>query len=70
MAKNRDKLAALLGAKVVAELPDVGGGAFGLARLAHILHKHLTPSRGERPGRPTSPGGEASNSQGSQSPGS
>ena len=53
MAKNREKLAALLGAKIVGEVPDVGGGAFGMARLAHILHQRLTPSQGERPGRPT-----------------
>lgn len=53
MAKNREKLAALLGAKIVGQGPDVGGGAFGMARLAHILHQRLTPSQGERPGRPT-----------------
>src|SRR5437868_11649940 len=55
MAKNREKLAELLGAKLVGEIPDVGGGAFGMARLAHILHQRLTPSQGERPGRPTNP---------------
>ncbi|HEY7315894.1 MAG TPA: hypothetical protein VH643_41575 [Gemmataceae bacterium] len=53
MAKNREKLANLLGAKIVGEVPDVGGGAFGMARLAHFLHQRLTPSQGERPGRPT-----------------
>lgn len=53
MAKNREKLAALLGAKIVGQIPEVGGGAFGMARLAHILHQRLTPSQGERPGRPT-----------------
>jgi len=31
----------------------VGGGAFGMARLAQLLHRRLTPSQGERPGRPT-----------------
>jgi hypothetical protein len=55
MAKNREKLATLLGAKIVGEAPDVGGGAFGMARLAHFLHQRLTPSQGERPGRPTNP---------------
>jgi hypothetical protein len=55
MAKNREKLAELLGAKIVGEVPDVGGGAFGMARLAQILHQRLTPSQGERPGRPTNP---------------
>lgn len=53
MAKNRDKLARLLGAKIVGEVPDVGGGAFGMARLAQIMHARLTPSQGQRPGRPT-----------------
>jgi hypothetical protein len=55
MAKNREKLAELLGAKLVGEVPDVGGGAFGMARLAHLLHERLTPGQGERPGRPTDP---------------
>jgi hypothetical protein len=55
MAKNREKLAGLLGAKIVGQVPDVGSGAFGMARLAHILHQRLTPSQGERPGRPTNP---------------
>ena len=55
MARNRKKLAALLGAKIVGQVPDVGGGAFGMIRMAHILHERLTPSQGERPGRPTNP---------------
>ena len=55
MARNRERLAALLGAKIAGQVPDVGGGAFGMARLAHVLHRRLTPSRGERPGRPTNP---------------
>ena len=46
----------LLGAKIVGEVPEVGGGAFGMARLAHILHERLVPSQGERPGRPTDAG--------------
>ncbi len=53
MAKNRERLAALLGAKIVGQVPAVGGGAFGMARLAHLLHERLTPSQGERPGRPS-----------------
>jgi hypothetical protein len=53
MARNRLKLAKLLGAQIVGQVPDVGGGAYGMARLAHILHQRLTPSQGERPGRPT-----------------
>ncbi len=55
MAKNRDKLAELLGAKIVGPVPEVGGGAVGMARLAHFLHQRLTPSQGDRPGRPTNP---------------
>jgi hypothetical protein len=55
MAKNSEKLAELLGAKIVGEVPEVGGGSFGMARLAHILHQRLTPSQGDRPGRPTDP---------------
>lgn len=55
MATNREKLAQLLGAKIAGQTPDVGGGAFGMARLAQFLHQRLTPSQGERPGRPTNP---------------
>ena len=55
MAKNRERLAELLGAQIVGEVPDVGGGAFGMARLAHLLHQRLTPGQGDRPGRPTDP---------------
>jgi hypothetical protein len=56
MAGNAQKLAKLLGAKVVGEVPDAGGGAFGAARLARCvaeLRARLAPSRGRRPGRPT-----------------
>lgn len=56
MAKNIDKIAELMGAKVVARVPDVGGGAFGAARLAAIvvtLQSRLEPGQGKRPGRPT-----------------
>jgi hypothetical protein len=56
MAKNIDKIAAGLGAKVVGQVPDTGGGAFGAARLAHIVESmktRLVPGQGLRPGRPT-----------------
>lgn len=56
MSKNVSKLAKALGAKVVARVPETGGGAFGAARLAGIVEKlqsRLSPSRGKRPGRPT-----------------
>jgi hypothetical protein len=53
-ANNREKLADLLGAEVVGEVPDVGGGALGMARLARLLHRRLTPSQGTpRPGQRT-----------------
>src|SRR5579864_3946966 len=55
MPKNPQEFAGLFGAKIVGEVPDVGGGPFGMARLAHLMHARLTPSQGERPGRPTDP---------------
>lgn len=36
MAENVRSIAAKLGARVVARLPDTGGGAFGAARLGRI----------------------------------
>ncbi len=56
MAKDIEKIAQRLGAKVVCQVPDVGGGAFGMARLAGIiaaLQARLQPGQGQRPGRPT-----------------
>jgi len=56
VAKNVDHIANRLGAKVVAEIPEVGGGAFGAARLSRIvaeLQSRLLPATGQRPGRPT-----------------
>ena len=58
MATNVQALASRLGATVVGALPDVGGGAFGAARLAGIiaaLQTRLEPSQGLRAGRPTDP---------------
>jgi hypothetical protein len=55
MPIDPQEFAALLGAEIVGEVPDVGGGPFGMARLAHILQERLTPSQGQRPGRPTNP---------------
>lgn len=46
------KIAGKLKARTVAELPDVGGGAFGAARLAALRAK-LQPQQGVRVGRPT-----------------
>jgi hypothetical protein len=53
MDKRIARIARDTGAKHVATLPNVGGGAFGMARLAQILHARLAPSAGKRPGRPT-----------------
>jgi hypothetical protein len=56
MAKNIKELADRLGAEIVAKVPDTGGGAFGAARLAHVvdeLQSRLKPGQGLRSGRPT-----------------
>ena len=55
MAKNVNKIARKLGASVKGKVPDTGGGAFGMARLAEILTSRLQPSQGRRPGRPSDP---------------
>jgi hypothetical protein len=39
MPKDPQEFADLLGAKIVGEVPDVGGGPFGMARLAHLMHR-------------------------------
>jgi hypothetical protein len=56
MAKNTDRIADGLGAKVVGQVPEVEGGAFGAARLAKAidtLRTRLVPGEGRRPGRPS-----------------
>ncbi len=56
MARNVQKIADLLGAERKGTVPEVGGGAFGAARLGHIiasLQARLQPGQGERPGRPS-----------------
>lgn len=55
MAKNVKRIAKKLGARVVGQVPDTGGGAFGMARLAEVLSARLEPSKGIRPGRPSDP---------------
>lgn len=58
MARDIQAIAARLGAKVVGQVPDTGGGAFGAARLAaavQALQARLEPSQGIRTGRPTDP---------------
>ncbi len=34
-------------------MPDVGGGAFGMARLAAALKERLEPAPGRRPSQPS-----------------
>lgn len=56
MAKNIDRIAEQLGAKVIGQVPDAGGGAFGAARLAkniETLQARLVPGQGKRAGRPS-----------------
>ncbi|MBY0227642.1 MAG: hypothetical protein K2W96_00035 [Gemmataceae bacterium] len=59
MSERTRKIAASMGAKLVGPVPEVGGGAFEMARLARAveaLRARLVPGRGKRPGRPTDPG--------------
>ena len=56
MAKNIEEIAAGLGADIIGQVTETGGGAFGAARLARIveaMQTRLTPGQGRRPGRPT-----------------
>jgi hypothetical protein len=53
MDKRIARRAKEIGAKHAGTLPHVDGGAFGMARLARMLHARLAPSAGKRPGRPT-----------------
>ena len=55
MAKSINKIAEALGATVLGEVPETGGGAFGMSRLAAILRTRLEPGQGRRPGRPSDP---------------
>jgi len=57
MARSIKQIARAMGAEVVGQVPETGAGAFGAARLLHVLNalrERLQPSRGIRPGRPTS----------------
>jgi len=56
MARNIERIAEGLGAQVVSQVPGVGGGAFGAARLARLmesLQARLVPGQGKRAGRPS-----------------
>lgn len=52
MSKRIKQIAKRLGGKVVARLPETGGGAFGAARLV-ALRERLRPQTGVRTGRPS-----------------
>ena len=45
MPTDPQEFADLLGAKIIGEIPDVGGGPFGMARLARLMHLRLTPGQ-------------------------
>lgn len=56
MAENINRIAEKLGAKVLGQVPDTGGGAFGAARLSRnieSLQARLVPGQGKRAGRPS-----------------
>lgn len=56
MATNIEEIAGQLGAEVIGQVPETGGGAFGVARLADIvegLQTRLVPGQGKRAGRPS-----------------
>lgn len=53
--ENIQRIAELLGAKIVDKVPEVEPGIYGAARLAEILAERLEPGQGKRPGRPTNP---------------
>jgi hypothetical protein len=56
MAKNIDKLADILGARIVAQVPEFGGGAFGAYRLGAIVARmqaRFQAAQGKQNGRST-----------------
>jgi hypothetical protein len=56
MARNIKRIAERLGAEVIGQAPETGGGAFGAARLARSIESlqgRLKPGQGKRAGRPT-----------------
>jgi hypothetical protein len=56
MAKNITRIAEGLGATLVGQVPNTGGGAFGAARLARVVERlqaRLVPGQGKRAGRPS-----------------
>ncbi len=57
MPKDPKEFADLLGARIVGEVPDVGGGPFGMARLRASCTSASRPAReSDRDGRRIRPG--------------
>jgi hypothetical protein len=55
MARDIERIAEELGARMVGQVPEIGGGAFGAARLARViesLQARQVPEQGKRTGRP------------------
>ena len=66
MAKNVNTIARKLGATVKGKVPDTGGGAFRMARLAEVLTVILQPNQGRRPGRPSGPARQGAHERGNK----
>ncbi len=56
MPETIEPIAARLGAEIIGQVPDTGGGTFGAARLGKSienLRARLVPGQGKRAGRPS-----------------
>ena len=53
MTLDPKSVAARLGAEHAGQMPDVGGGAFGMARLAAAMKERLEPAQERRRGQQT-----------------
>jgi len=56
MANNIKRIAKRLGAKVIASVPETGGGAFGAARLGLIVQALQARLRAETENQPDATG--------------
>ncbi|SRR5713101_8616511 len=52
MAKDLEDIAKLLGANIVGQIPDVGGGALGAVHLAKIYQARMQEIEGQKPSHP------------------
>ncbi len=58
MNNSMENIADSLGADVIGQVPETGGGTFGVVRLAHCvepLKRWLISSSGKQTGRPSDP---------------